>query len=294
MKTKSNKLKSFAAVGFILCMGGLASADTLDDNLETITIDSDGVVSTQRDLNLSSLDGMPLEENGFHGSFADGEALFETMMDTVHGADERKRVTDTTSFPNRAIGRLALGCTGTLIGPRVVLTAGHCIYDLKTKKFLKDLDFSPGQNAKSYPYGTVKWTHATTTKAYTEQGKTEWDFAVVILKDPIGNSVGYMGYGYNDGMNSGNININGYPSDKEFGTMWHSFCPLKSVKTDLFDYLCDTYKGNSGSAIYQFFAANNERKIVGIHTTGLTDYNYGTRITKAKFEKLKGWKAANP
>ena len=28
-----------------------------------------------------------------------------------------------------------------------------------------------------------------------------------------------------------NVNINGYPGDKPFGTMWHAFCGLQIVQT---------------------------------------------------------------
>lgn len=295
MKAGKGVVKRIASTGFLFLTLGVCSAAVANEEskFDSVQIDRDGRVSYPMEkFSLDMLDDVSLSE-GFHGLLPD-EPARNSAVDSVHGTDERTQVGDTMSYPNRTIGRIALGCTGTLIGPRVVLTAAHCVYDLEKKAWATNLDFSPGQNGKGLPYGTIRWKHATTTKAYTDQGKTEWDIAVIILDEPVGNNVGFMGYSYNDGLTSANININGYPGDKEAGTMWHSYCPLTAINTDLFNYLCDTFKGNSGSAIYQFFSATKERKILGVHTNGLKDTNFGTRITKAKFDKLKAWKAANP
>lgn len=56
---------------------------------------------------------------------------------SVIGSDERVRISGTTSFPYRATVQLSIkypntsstyGCTGFLVNPNTVVTAGHCVY----------------------------------------------------------------------------------------------------------------------------------------------------------------------
>jgi protease YdgD len=69
------------------------------------------------------------------------------------GKDQRVPIEPTT-WPWQAIGRVNVAdrvvrryCTGTLVGPRLVLTAGHCLYDFRLARWAKpdQVHFVAGQ-----------------------------------------------------------------------------------------------------------------------------------------------------
>lgn len=280
------------------------TARDLAEELETISVTPEGQLESMRvsiedaEMFLRGIDAIREMEAGFEGiETRPGEAgesdlrAGEATAESVIGPDTRTRVNNTTSYPYRTIGRIDVGCTGTLIGPRHVLTAGHCVYNINTDKWYSNLNFTPGQNGATKPYGTIGWAKALSVKGWTQQHKRDYDYAMIVLKENVGNTVGWLGYGWKDPMPKYNVNINGYPGDKPFGTMWHAFCTLQIIQTYRLYYACDTYGGMSGSAVYVLL--DGKRTIYGIHAYGVdsTGLNGATRIRKEVFENLKKWKS---
>ena len=90
-------------------------------------------------------------------------------------------------------------CSGWLYSPRIVFTAGHCVYDFseKPKKILRSASNTyvgkPGavtsygplvsqvRASKIYVYDTFEWYDLTRTLSYKD------DFAVVVLEKPLAN-----------------------------------------------------------------------------------------------------------
>jgi glutamyl endopeptidase len=129
------------------------------------------------------------------------QELFEDYLELddkreyeVIGKDSRVRVTKTTDAPFRYICNLEYNgqaiCTGTLIGPRTVLTAGHCLDGLSSSR----MRVIPGRNGTLEPLPATQAAQFFVAPGYSEVSST--DYGIIRLRDPIGNLVGYWSRTY--------------------------------------------------------------------------------------------------
>jgi V8-like Glu-specific endopeptidase len=111
--------------------------------------------------------------------------------------------------------------------------------------------------------------------------------ALITLKDPIGDSLGWLGYYAYETLGDFEANIAGYQGDKPQFTMWRSRCDVltEKIEEDVFSYDCDVYQGSSGSAVYAYDNRAKQRVIVGVNVaSGPEIMNQAVRLNQANYE----------
>lgn len=146
--------------------------------------------------------------------------ILEAGAKTIFSPDER-RVYYSTAYPWRCVGRVEtpIGfASGVMIGPRHMLTCSHVI-DWQPNNTTGWIKFTPMYYNGSAPYGSQYGIR--TYYKYKVSGPTidgteiQYDYVVVVLNSPIGNTVGYLGAkSYSDSWDGGAYWTHaGYPAD---------------------------------------------------------------------------------
>ncbi|SJM91716.1 trypsin-like serine peptidase [Crenothrix polyspora] len=144
------------------------------------------------------------------------------------------------TFPYRAIGKLwftkpdglAGVCTGSVIKPGIVLTAGHCVHSGNGKEdgWFKDFKFAPGyRNGPSARYGIWEGTDNSwvRTEWYEGGGKMPHraDYALIVFKansagKRIGDLTGVLNYKLSS-MIGHHVTVLGYSNNLDKGKINH-------------------------------------------------------------------------
>lgn len=237
-----------------------------------------------------------------------GEATYgsPSATESVIEPDTRIQIQATGSYPWRVHCSLLITAndgsqwigTGWFIGPKTVVTAGHCVFihapGTARHGWVQSIRVMPGRNGVTLPYGSVTVPRANlrSVVGWTVNGPNhEYDYGAMVLDTPLGNQTGWFGFAsYSDAtLNGSTVNLSGYPGDKPSGTQWYQSSPVAALGPRKVYYTIDTAGGQSGSAVYVI--RDGSRYGVAVHAYGGTSSNSGTRITKPVFDNFQLWKA---
>lgn len=210
--------------------------------------------------------------------------------------DGRSRVSNTDCWPMSVHTQITVnfddeeyGCSGVMVGPSHLLTAAHCVYDPRRANWARSIKVHPGLDGQTAPFGRSYGVKVYTYKAWTEDSNPEWDLALVILDQPIGNRTGWAGLirAPDEAFQQESVSVTGYPGDKGMTQMWTMASQLRTVQAETLSYSIDTYGGQSGGAVW--LNKDGNPYIVGIHAYGGTDRNHGVRISLTKLCDVALW-----
>jgi V8-like Glu-specific endopeptidase len=228
--------------------------------------------------------------------------------DLLFVGDGRVRVTNYLQYPWRCVCSLAITTatgiarigSGWLASPRLVITAGHCVYMADEGGWAAQVEVIPGRNGAERPFGSAIVTARglRSSRGWVENEDPDFDYGAILLPPDqrLGDKLGWFGYAprSDDEVRQSVLNLAGYPGDggntHEEGTQWYGKGKALELTGRQVTYSIPGAPGQGGSPVW-ITTPQNERYCVATHTWGGTVAHGGTRLTKDVFADIAQWAA---
>jgi len=183
---------------------------------------------------------------------------FAAGLDGIKGADDRVEVV-ARQYPWSAVGRINNGqgghCSGMLIGPKLVVTAAHCLWNKKTRQPMpaQSLRFVAGYDRGQYlAFTQVEKTVIAPGWVFDQPYSpvlAAKDWALLLLAEPLGEQVGWVALGANPVPADWLVTV-GYGQDKAHIPAAHLGCHVAGrLQTGVLTHDCDAVHGDSGAPV---------------------------------------------
>lgn len=221
-----------------------------------------------------------------------------SVREIVLGSDDRVPVEDTQSAPWCQICALSIEAadgsawrgTGWIVGPRTVLTAGHCLFLHRRGGWVRSVTVAPGASGAHRPFGWVVATEFRSVTGWVEDESEAHDYGAIILPEGVSAApLGTMRFIelLGDEAEGFTANIAGYPGDKPENTLWWDSRTIAESDAAHLRYEIDTTGGQSGSPVWLMLG--EERFAIGLHTLGGVTANSAVKIAPAVFDRFAEW-----
>ncbi|WP_437307925.1 trypsin-like serine peptidase [Sorangium sp. So ce388] len=244
------------------------------------------------------------------------------------GRDERELVgaQKLSTFPYRAIcalkitpfpGAPPIAGTGFFIHPRVVITAGHCIYSSKylianpdNKGWPVSVEVIPAMNgaaANPCPHGSTTVTYSTNPGSFRVHSgllgnfdATPCDYGALLLRSDLGANLGAFPYEEAATLPLAGVQatLAGYPErirnpvERELSgeqMCEHTLAGVTLSLSPVVSYDLDASPGQSGSPVWTN-VANSQHVVVAVHCKFERGRdNCGRRITSEVVDDFRSW-----
>ncbi|OGP56953.1 MAG: hypothetical protein A2V65_10425 [Deltaproteobacteria bacterium RBG_13_49_15] len=210
------------------------------------------------------------------------------------------RIENNQDYPWRAFVKVFLTfpygkyvCSGTLIKPNHVITAGHCVHEGSGGSWADGIIVVPGYKDGWQPYGAANAVSYISWQGWTVDGSFDHDIGVIRLDRNIGAVVGWHSYGYtNDWSWYGStlFRLAGYPAEYPYSGryLYYQYGYYDYWWTDhQLGYYNLSYGGQSGSGSYYY--DGSARYVYAVLSNGNFYLTNHPIITENKFYDIHYW-----